>query len=214
MKSIQKYLPVFLNMIIVASLCFASQNNVLAQSQIPVGDKAVSPPLSPDLTWKSLGNVQKSVHVYGRTLTLNGDAFESVEDFQNKNSESIFQYYSSENLQTLGWTFTGGAGVELTYQHISGPYLTIQIAKCANSETNFCANVWQSTDISSTPLSDVSAAAVAFGKTVPLNGATPISLPTTTYQLLQWGDAQKPAMTGMNIALMKRTIQHAMVITG
>jgi hypothetical protein len=189
-KSTQKSLLFFLNMAIVASLCFASQNNVLAKSKMPIEDKVISPPLSPDLTWKSLGNVKKDVHAHGQILTLNGDAFESIEDGRNKNSENVFQYYSSENLQSLGWTFIGGVGVDLTYQHVSGIYLTVQIEKCANFETYFCVNIWHSTDVGSTPLSDVSAAAVDFGKTAPVNGAT-IPLPTTAYQLLQWSDAQK-----------------------
>jgi hypothetical protein len=121
---------------------------------------------------------------------LNGDAFESIEDFQNTPPEGIFQYYSSENLQTLGWIFTGGTGVELTYQNISGTYLTVQVSKCLNSETNFCVNVWQSTEVNIASIPYV-AATVAFGKIAPLNGATSIPLPSTTYQFLQWGDAQK-----------------------
>ena len=89
MKSIQKTLLFFLNMAIAVSLCFASQNNVLAKSKMPIENKVVSPPLSPDLTWKSLGNVQKDVHVHGQILTLNGNSFESIEDGQNKNSEIL-----------------------------------------------------------------------------------------------------------------------------
>jgi len=188
MKLIQKYFLFLLGLTIVASLCFGSQYSVSAQSE------AISPPLFPDLTWENLGNVQKDVYVYDQTLALSGDMFEAVGNFQNEIPESVFDYYSTESLLSLGWNFVGNAGFESTYWHSSGRYLTIQIVECSNSETEYCVSVWQSVDSSNTPPATQSSAAsiiplaTAFSKTDPDNGAT-IPVTTDTYQLLKWGDA-------------------------
>jgi len=195
MKLIQKYFLLFLNLIIMASLCFSSQYNVFAQSQTQVLVESVSPPLFPDLTWKNLGSVQKDVHVYGQILTLNGDMFEAIENFNIEIPEDVFSYYSIKNLESLGWKFMGNESFESAYWHPSGGYLTVQIVECPDSETDYCVNVWQSADSNNVPPPAEQSSTspiytlVAFSKTSPANGAT-IPLPASTFQLLKWGDAQ------------------------
>ena len=194
MKLIQKYFLFLLNLIIMASLCFSGQYSVFAQSQTQVSIESVSPPLFPDLTWKNLGNIQKDVHVYGQIVTLSGDMFESIENFNIEIPEDVFNYYSIKNLESLGWKFVGNESFESAYWHPSGRYLIVQIMECPDSETDYCVNVWQSADSNNTPPVAQSLTApintlVAFSKTNPTNGST-IPLPGSTFHLLEWGDAQ------------------------
>lgn len=188
---IKKYLLFALNLILVLTLCFASQGSVSALSKSQALDEEITAPLYSGLSWTNIGKVQKEVHAYGRILNFDGDAFEALASFPDKNPESIFEYYSSENLQSLGWTFVGGVGVELTYQHVSERYLTVQIENCPNSETDYCLSVWVSTKFIGTP--DITAPMpdpVGYNKTTPANGATiNMSNLTATYMLLQWTDA-------------------------
>jgi len=191
MNLTKKYMQYFFNLLIVVSLCLMGPNSALAQSLPQALGEEVSPPLSPDLTWKDLGNIQKNVHGNGQVMALNGTMFESA-NFNSEKLDSVFEYYSAENLQSLGWEFVGGIGVDLTYVHTSGRYLTVQIAKCEKSGTDFCVNVWQSIDIRGTTAATAPsvAALIAFNKISPTNGAA-IPFPSTTYSLLTWGDAQK-----------------------
>ena len=194
MKRTKKYFLFLLTLTIMASLSFGSQYSVSAQPQTQGATDENFPPLFPDLTWENLGNIQKDVHVYDQILALNGDMFEAVENFQNEIPENVFDYYSTQNLLSLGWNFVGNAGFESTYSQSSGQYLTVQIVECPDSETEYCVNVWQSVDASNVllPAAQPSAASIvalaAFSKTSPANGAT-VALPTDTYQFLQWGDA-------------------------
>jgi hypothetical protein len=190
MKLIQRYFLFFVSLTIITSLCFVNPNSVSAQSQ---AQDTISPPLLPSLTWKNLGSVKKDVNVYGQTLTLSGDMFEAIEKLQNGIPESVFDYYSKKNLQSLGWDFVGNTSFESAYWNPSGRYLVVQIMECADSQTDYCVNVWQSVDASKTPpveqASAGSAAPLAtFYKTVPANGST-IALPASGYRLLQWSDA-------------------------
>ena len=154
MKQIQKYLPFLVNLIVIASLCFGSQYGVSArsQSQAQAAIDVVTPPLFSDLTWENLGNVQKDVHVYDQILNLSGDMYEAVEIYQQDGiPESVFDYYSAVNLESLGWNSVGRFSFESTYWHPSGRYLTVQIMDCPNSKTEYCVNVWESVDSSNTP---------------------------------------------------------------
>jgi hypothetical protein len=159
------------------------------------GDEALSPPLFSNLIWDDAGVVEKEFSAYGQILTTTGVMFKSQ---NSANIEEIFEYYSSENLQSLGWSFVGGIGIDLTYQHISGRYLTVEIASCTSSETELCVTVWMGLEITEDHYYDpadpgeegMEATAIAFSKSAPANGAT-IALPATTYKLLLWGDAQK-----------------------
>ncbi len=188
---IKKYLLSLLNLMIVVSLCFMNYSRASAQAQTQTFEEEVSPPLFSKLTWNDVGNVQKIVHVFGQTMTLNGNMFKSSENLQNVTSEDIFEYYSSENLQTLGWTFVGGTDVDLVYKHSLGMYLTVLVEKCANSDRYYCVTVWQSTGFSDSILASNMFVPnlVAFNKTSPANGSL-IDSPSTTYQLLKWSDAQ------------------------
>jgi hypothetical protein len=154
------------------------------------GDESILPPLFPNLAWQDAGIVQKEFFAYGQVLSATGEMFVSR---NNTNTEEIFEYYSSENLESLGWSFLGGIGVELSYQHASGQYLTVEIAPCA--ETEYCVTVWLSLEITEEILEEpteegLAATANAFSKTVPANGAT-VAIPANSYKYLQWGDAQK-----------------------
>ena len=151
MKRIQKYFLFLLNLTIMASLCFIGPYGVSAQSQAQAKIQVVSPPLFPDLTWKDLGNVQKDAHVYDQILNLSGDMYEAVEIYQNGIPESVFDYYSAGNLESLGWNSVGRSSFESTYWNPSGRYLTVQIMDCPNSRTEYCVNVWQSVDSSNLP---------------------------------------------------------------
>jgi hypothetical protein len=159
------------------------------------GDEGILPPLSQNLAWQDAGIVQKEFFADGQLLIATGGMFKSQ---KNPHVDDIFEYYSSEHLETLGWSFVGGMGVELTYQHTSGQYLTVEIAPCA--QTEYCVTVWMSLEITE-EISDepadlgeegLAATANAFSKTVPANGAT-IAVPANSYKYLQWGDAQKNA---------------------
>ena len=195
MKRIQKYFLFVVNLTIMISLCFVGQYNVLAQSQTQAAIEVVSPPLFPDLTWKTLGNVQKDVYANDQILNLSGDMFAAIEPYQDGIPESVFAYYSPRNLGSLGWEAVGRSGFESTYWHSSGRYLTVQIIDCQNFQTSYCVNVWQSVESGSMPLSakPFSAASinalVAFNKTTPANGST-IALPSNSYQVLTWSDAE------------------------
>jgi hypothetical protein len=161
-----------------------------ARAQSGVGD--ILPPLFPKLAWQAAGIVQKDFFAYGQVMTAAGEMFESR---NNTNTDEIFAYYSSENLESLGWSFLGGIGVDLSYQHASGRYLTVEIASCP--ESGYCVTVWMSLEIVEEivdqPAGDAPGnTAVAFSKTVPANGAT-VNVPATTYHFLKWGDGQKSA---------------------
>ena len=204
MKRIQKYFLFLVNLTIMASLCFAGQYSVSAQSRAQAVIEVVSPPLFPDLTWKNLGNVQKDVHVYDQILNLSGNMFAAIEIYQNGIPESVFDYYSARNLESLGWSSVGRSGFESTYWHSSGRYLTVRIEDCPNFRADYCVNVWQSVESSSLPLSaapspagrlsvaPLSAASVtalaALNKLTPTNGST-IALPANSYRVLTWTDA-------------------------
>jgi hypothetical protein len=194
MKQIQKYFLFLLHLTIMVSLCFGSQYSVSAQTQAQATNEVVSPPLFSDLTWENSENIQKDVHVNNQILNLSGDKFAAVEIYQNGIPESVFDYYSAKNLESLGWTSVGHSGFESTYWHSSGRYLTVEIFDCPNSKTEYCVNVWQSVDASKTPPTVQPSAAsimtaVAFSKASPVNTST-ISLPSSSYRLLQWEDAQ------------------------
>lgn len=184
----KKYLLYLFNLILVAALGFSSQGSVLAQSPTQAADEDGTPPLFSGLDWKSLGEVQKDLQVQGQSLTLNGEAFEALASFPDKNPQALFEYYSSENLESLGWVFVGGAGLGLVYVNNSDMYLTVEITQCSTDGVDYCVNVWLG---NVTARSAVVQSVVAFSKTTPANGAT-ISMPYTTYQLLQWTDAQLP----------------------
>ncbi len=193
MKQIQRYFLFFVSLTIITALCFVSPNSVSAQSQAQGTTGVISPPLLPDLAWKSLGSVKKDVNVYGQTLTLSGDMFEAIEKLQNGIPESVFEYYSIKNLQSLGWDFIGNTSFESAYWNPSGRYLVVQIMDCADSQTDYCVNVWQSVDASKTPPVEQASAGsaaplVTFNKISPANGST-IALPASGYRLLQWSDA-------------------------
>jgi hypothetical protein len=189
----RKFPQLFFNLIFAASLLLSGSTTVLAQSQTQSDDGRVLPPMYSSLAWDELGTVSKDVHVFGDVVTLNGDAFKAVVEKQDGGFDDVVEYYSSENLQSLGWTFTGGAGLALSYQHDMGWYLIVEIEECTDRQENYCVNVWFSTETSDL-LRDEAAVinAVAFSKIAPANGAT-IAPPATTYQLLQWGDAEKAA---------------------
>jgi hypothetical protein len=197
MKLSQKHLVFLFNLIIVAALCFASQFSVSAQA--PAQGAIDTPPLFPDITWKDLGNVQKDVYVYDQILNLSGNMFAAIEIYQNGIPESVFNYYSARNLESLGWNSVGRSGFESTYRRSSGRYLTVRIEDCPNFPADYCVNVWQSVASSSIPspvgrssVDPLSAASVtalaALNKITPTNGST-IALPTSTQHLLQWSDA-------------------------
>jgi len=192
---IKKYLLFALNLIIIASLCFVSQGTALAQSPAQAAEEDVFTPLFPDLEWRLSENIQKDVQVYGRTSVFTGDLFAAVASFPDKNPESIFEYYSSENLQSFGWDFVGGVGVELVYRHVSETFLTVTIEKCFNSETDYCIDVWKSTKFIGMPNmiepdTVPSPLLIGYNKTTPANGST-VTMPdlANTYMLLQWTDA-------------------------
>jgi hypothetical protein len=192
MKMTQKYFRFFASLIIAAALCFGSQTSALAQSQAQGEVDTISPPLFPDLTWKDSGLVEKDVNAYGQTLTLSGNMFEAVETFQGEIPESVFDYYSAENLQSLGWNFVGNKSFESAYWHSSGKYLTVQIMECAASNTEYCVNVWQS-ETTTPPAEQLSTASVLpatvdFHKITPANGST-VSF-STSYRFLTWSDAE------------------------
>lgn len=190
----RKFPQLFFNLIFAASLLLSGPTTVLAQSQTQSDDGRVLPPMYSSLAWDELGTVSKDVHVFGEVVTLNGDAFKAVVEKQDSGFDDVIEYYSSENLQSLGWTFTGGAGLALSYQHDMGGYLIVEIEECTDRQENYCVNIWFSTETSDLLLRDEAAVinAVAFSKIAPANGAT-IAPPATTYQLLRWGDAQKAA---------------------
>ena len=132
-----------------------------------------------------------------RSSNLSGEMYEAVENYQNGIPESVFDYYSAANLESLGWNSIGRFGFENTYWHPSGRYLTVQIMDCPNSMTEYCVNVWESVDSSNTPppapvksLSAESAttALAALNKITPANNSI-IELPTNTTYLLKWSDA-------------------------
>ena len=203
MKQTQKNFMFLINLIIMASLCFAGQYSVSAQSQAQAAID-VSPPLFPDLTWKNLGNVQKDVHVYDQILNLSGNMFAAIEIYQNGIPQSVFDYYSARNLETLGWNPVGRSGFESIYWHSSGRYLTVQIEDCPNFPADYCVNVWQSVESSSLPPSAAPSSAgrsstallstpsttalAALNKLTPTNAST-IALPTNSTRVLTWTDA-------------------------
>lgn len=184
----KKYLFHLFNLILVAALGFSSQGSVFAQSPTQAVGGEFTPPLFSGLDWKSLGVVQKDLQVQGQSLALSGEAFEAVASFTDKNPESLFEYYSSENLESLGWLFVGGVDVELVYKNKLDVYLTVEITQCSTDGVGYCVNVWLGSDLARGLTSPT---IVAFNKTTPSNGAT-IAMPTTTYQLLRWTDAQIP----------------------
>lgn len=194
MKKTQKYSQFLLNLIIMAALCFGSQYSVAAQAPVQAAIEDVFPPLFSGLAWENLGNIQKDVRVYDQTLVLNGDMFKAVKGFQSEIPENIFDYYSTENLLSLGWNFAGNTGFESTYWHSSGKYLIVQIMECPDSGTDYCVNIWQSVESSSAlpliaePFAAPVVALASFSKTTPANGAT-VALPADTYRFLTWGDA-------------------------
>jgi len=185
MKSLQKYCLFLLTLILTASITFGSSSNVSAQSQ-----DTSSLPLFPDLTWIHFGTIQKNIQVHDQSLALNGELFEAVQNFQNEIPQSVFDYYSIANLQSLGWSFIGSTGLESAYWHTSGRYLIVKITECADSQTDYCVDVWQSAEVgkAAPPPSAPIVALAAFSKSAPTNGAT-IALPSSSYQLLRWDDA-------------------------
>ncbi len=185
----KKYLLYLFNLILVAALGFSSQGSVLAQSPTQAPDEDVTPPLFSGLDWKSLGEVQKDLQVQGQSLTLNGETFEALASFPDKNPQALFEYYSSENLESLGWIFIGGTDIDLIYKNESDLYLTVKIEQCSTDGVDYCAHVWLG---NVTARSAAMESVISFVKTAPSNGAT-IDMPTTTYQLLRWSDAQIPS---------------------
>ena len=195
MKLIKRYMLFLLNLMIVSSLCFVNTGVVLAQSPAQTTEEDVVTPLFPGLDWDTSENIQKDIQAYGRTSVFIGNSFTAVANFPDKNPESIFDYYSSENLQSLGWDFIGGVGIELVYRHTSETFLTVTIEECSSSGTDYCINVWQSTKFiglpnvaepSTTPSPQI----IGYNKTTPANGSTVnMSDLTNTYMLLQWTDA-------------------------
>ena len=126
----KKYLLHLFNLILVAALGFSSQGSVLAQSPTQAAGAEIAPPLFSGLDWKTLGVVQKDLQVQGQSLVLSGEAFEAVASFPDKNPTPLFEYYSSENLESLGWLFVGGVDVELVYTNGLDSYLTVEIEQC------------------------------------------------------------------------------------
>lgn len=157
------------------------------------GEENILPPLLSTLDWQDAGVVQKEFYAEGQLLIATGGMFESQ---KSPNADGIFEYYSSENLEALGWLFVGGVGVELTYQNASGQYLTVEITPC--TETEYCVTVWMSQTITEETSDEpadpgeegLAAMANAFSKSAPANGAT-TAVPVDSYKFLQWGDAQK-----------------------
>lgn len=195
MKLIKKHSLLLLNWIIVVSICFVNVGAALAYSTTQIAEKNVDTPLYPGLEWTTSQNIQKDVRAYGRSSIFTGNSYAAIAIFPDKNPESIFDYYSSENLQSLGWNFIGGIGVELVYRHVSETFLTVKIEQCSNSGTEYCLTIWQSTkfiglpnltELESSPAPKI----IGYNKTTPANGSTvSMSDLTNTYYLLQWTDA-------------------------
>jgi hypothetical protein len=195
MKLIQRYFSFFVGLMMVMALLMGSQTSVSAQTQEQDTPDALTPPLFPSLTWNNLGYVQKDVNVNGQILTLDGEMFEAVQVLNKQIPQKVFNFYSPENLQTLGWSFLGNSSFESAYGNSLGRYLVVKIVDCENSQTEYCVNVWLSADyalmepVMIQPLAEPLPEAVSFYKKSPKNGTT-IDMPDTTYRLLNWTDAQ------------------------
>jgi hypothetical protein len=151
---------------------------VHAQSQ-----ELVQPPLSPDLSWNSLGATNRSIVVNGNTISMDGDEFQAEEHFNLEQREEIQDYYSTGNLSSLGWGLVSTTpridGVTSLYYHSDGYFVSVEFNACDKNISLSCLSVWKSEQTTIVPDSKSSAddgmgiqALASFDKTSPANGAT------------------------------------------
>jgi hypothetical protein len=177
-----------INLLLFVTLIVSRQGNAYAMPAAQEAD-STNAPLFPDANWEELGSTQKVRVLDQEEVTLAGEAFTAIATFPDGDPHPVFDFYSSESLAALGWVFIGGVDVELAYKNEEGSILTVEVEVCSEDGTDYCLTVWLGEITERNPLTQ--AETLPFIKTTPANNAT-INVPTTTYQLLKWTDADAP----------------------
>lgn len=167
---------------------FAPAYSALAQTPAIQTDGILAP-LAPQLTWGDLGKQARSLEVNGETVDLSGNAYRAREEFNLDGRDDIAGYYSTTNLEALGWKHVStepfSNGVTSVFYHEGGVFASVEFVGCQDDNALACLTVWASepTDLVPNPERPAPAPnAVTFNKTAPANNATGVSIkPTLTW---------------------------------
>ena len=160
------------------SLLLVPGGAVQAQEELPPA------PLAPQVTWSDLGAAQQTFEVNGEAVTLSGIAYEPSQAFNLEASEEVSAYYSTGNLEKLGWKYISSTSssnsVVSVYFHSAGVYALVEFEGCGDETSATCVAVWESTasEIVPVPGDDKIVAPQALGtlgKSSPANGATGVN---------------------------------------
>ena len=169
------------------------QVGVKAQSENPL------PPLTSLLTWEDWGQGERSFDLNGMNITLPGVVYHAAEEFNLETSEEVASYYTSKNMEEMGWHFlhitpNPNGTASLYYQ--SGFFARVEFTGCESDYTLACLTVWVSPQTGITPpikssTPDIQPATGTLKKSSPTNGTTLSSNSVT----LAW-----TAYTGQNLS--------------
>ncbi|MFZ5880414.1 MAG: S-layer homology domain-containing protein [Chloroflexota bacterium] len=186
-KLFQEWPKLLLVLGVIASI-FAPSLSALAQKP-PIQIDGILAPLSPQLSWNDLGQAERTFEVNGSEVTLAGNAYGAVEEFNYEAREDVAEYYATPGMEEKGWKLVDSQpqknGVLSIYYHESGIYALVEFAGCEDAPALACLTVWASETTELAPqfgAPDPEPQAVTFVKTYPANNATGIaSKPTLTW---------------------------------
>jgi hypothetical protein len=154
------------------ALLFAPGAAAEAKNSLQTG--GVTAPLASQLTWNDLGSAERSFPVNGKTVTLSGNAFGAVEEFNLESNEAVATYYTSPSLALIGWrqvdNFPQSNGVSTLYFR-DGVFALVEFSGCKDAPALACLTVWESVSTDLVPQSPkfISPNTVPFDKTSPAN---------------------------------------------
>ncbi|GAB4489861.1 MAG: hypothetical protein OHK0031_13450 [Anaerolineales bacterium] len=178
----KKNLRQLLYLVSLFALIFAGTGITPAAAQ-----QAAAPetPLFSGLTWQDAAPLAQDLGLQGQTAPLAGTLFAAKEPFNiDDDANGVAEYYSSLNLEKMGWKQTGISraedGLALMYFNEQGYFLTVEFKVCGESSSIVCLKVWQSEATSLKPTiaaaNAVTPNAATFNKQTPANGATNLAL--------------------------------------
>jgi hypothetical protein len=180
--------PKILLVIGVIVALFAPSLSVLAKTPAIQTDGILAP-LAPQLSWGDLGKAERSFAVNGETVTLPGNAYHALEEFNLDGRDDIATFYSTPSLEGMGWREVSTQptidGVTSIYYHDSGVFAAVEFVGCEDNQALACLTVWASELTDLVPQESKPAPeplAVTFVKTYPADNSVGISSkPTLTW---------------------------------